>query len=81
MRCISAAAQSHAYADEAVPRKKFNFQMIQIALSFTYVELDSPGYDSLRYELTLQNAQRALSALLEQPATPWVPFAAPRRTS
>ena len=34
----------------------------------------------LRYELTLQNAQRALAALLEQPVTPWVPFAAARRS-
>ena len=27
-----------------------------------------------RYELTLQNAQRVLASLLEQPAKPWVPF-------
>ena len=31
----------------------------------------------LRYELTLQNAQRVLMSLLEQPAKPWVPFDAP----
>ena len=28
----------------------------------------------MRYELTLQNAQRVLASLLEQPAKPWVPF-------
>eukprot|EP00439_Symbiodinium_sp_Y106_P031801 s1753_g3.t2 len=27
-----------------------------------------------QYELTLQNAQRVLASLLEQPAKPWVPF-------
>ena len=33
--------------------------------------------DVARYELTLQNAQRVLASLLEQPAKPWVPFNVP----
>ena len=32
---------------------------------------------SARYELILQNAQRVLASLLEQPAKPWVPFNVP----
>lgn len=33
-----------------------------------------PGPPFKQYELTLQNAQRVLMSLLEQPAKPWVPF-------
>lgn len=33
-----------------------------------------PGPPLKQYELTLQNAQRVLISLLEQPAKPWVPF-------
>ncbi|CAK8998411.1 unnamed protein product [Durusdinium trenchii] len=34
------------------------------------------GVPLKQYELTLQNAQRVLASLLEQPAKPWVPFSA-----
>ena len=38
------------------------------------LEKASPLCVCVRYELTLQNAQRVLASLLEQPVKPWVPF-------